>query len=100
MNVAAKPSSPLYVASLPTGLFIDGQWRGGTEGKNIDVIDPSNGDVIVSVADATVDDAMEAIAAAERASKGWAATAPRKRSEILRRCFELMIENKDMLAEL
>ena len=35
-----------------------------------------------------------------RAAKGWAATAPRKRSEILRRCFELMIENKDMLAEL
>lgn len=100
MNVAAKPSTHLSVASLPTGLFIDGQWRAGTEGKNIDVIDPSNGDVIVSVADATVDDAMEAIASAHRAAKGWAATAPRKRSEILRRCFELMIENKDMLAEL
>ncbi|MBZ9724887.1 NAD-dependent succinate-semialdehyde dehydrogenase [Mesorhizobium sp. CO1-1-11] len=100
MNVAAKLSTPLDVASLPTGLFIDGQWRAGTEGKNIDVIDPSSGDVIVSVADATVDDAMEAVAAADRAAKGWAATAPRKRSEILRRCFELMIENKDMLAEL
>ncbi|ESY13627.1 NAD-dependent succinate-semialdehyde dehydrogenase [Mesorhizobium sp. C386A] len=100
MNVAAKFSSPLDVASLPTGLFIDGQWRRGTEGKTIDVIDPSNGNVIVSVADASVDDAMEAIASADRAAKNWAATAPRKRSEILRRCFELMIENRDMLAEL
>jgi succinate-semialdehyde dehydrogenase/glutarate-semialdehyde dehydrogenase len=100
MNVVAKLSTPLSVASLPTGLFIDGRWRAGTEGKNIDVIDPSNGDVIVSVADASVDDAMEAVASAHRAGKSWAATAPRKRSEILRRCFELMIENKDMLAEL
>lgn len=100
MNVSATVFSPLDVASLPTGLFIDGQWKAGTEGKNIEVIDPSSGDVIVSVADATVDDAMDAIAAAHRAAKRWAATAPRKRSEILRRCFELMIENKDMLAEL
>ncbi|MER9039240.1 NAD-dependent succinate-semialdehyde dehydrogenase [Mesorhizobium sp. M0924] len=100
MNVAAKFSSPLDVASLPTGLFIDGQWRRSTEGKTIDVIDPSNGNVIVSVEDASVDDAMEAIASADRAANDWAATAPRKRSEILRRCFELMIENKDLLAEL
>ncbi|TJW03169.1 MAG: NAD-dependent succinate-semialdehyde dehydrogenase [Mesorhizobium sp.] len=100
MSVAAKSPLSLGIASLPTGLFIDGQWRGAREGKNIDVIDPSSEDVIVSVADATVDEAMEAVAAAHRAAKGWAATAPRKRSEILRRCFERMIENKDMLAEL
>src|SRR5690606_20684997 len=31
---------------------------------------------------------------------GWAATPPRRRSEILRRCYELMIERKQMLAEL
>lgn len=102
MNIAAKIPSMLSfdVASLPTGLFIDGEWRQGKEGKTIDVIDPSTGAVIAPVADATIDDAMEAVAAAHRAAKGWAATAPRKRSEILRRCFELMIERKDMLAEL
>ncbi|MET3520947.1 NAD-dependent succinate-semialdehyde dehydrogenase [Mesorhizobium abyssinicae] len=100
MNVVVNLSTPLSVSSLPTGLFIDGQWRAGSDGKSIDVIDPSNGNVIVSVADATVDDAMEAIASAHRAAKSWAATAPRKRSEILRRCFELMIENKEMLAKL
>jgi len=88
------------VASLPTGLFIDGGWRDGREGKSVEVIDPSSGMTIVSVADAMVEDAMEAVDAAARAGSGWATTSPRKRSEILRRCFELMIEKRDMLAEL
>jgi succinate-semialdehyde dehydrogenase/glutarate-semialdehyde dehydrogenase len=102
MNIAAKISSMVSfdIASLPTGLFIDGKWRSGREGKTIDVLDPSTGEVIAAVADATIEDAMDAVAAAHKAAKGWAATAPRKRSEILRRCFELMIERKDMLAEL
>ena len=43
---------------------------------------------------------MGAIDAAHEALPGWAATPPRHRSEVLRRCFELMIENRDMLAEL
>ena len=64
------------------------------------MVDPSTGAVIASVADASVEDAMEAVAAADAAFAGWAATAPRKRSEVLRRCFELMIERRDMLAEL
>ncbi|WP_320203595.1 NAD-dependent succinate-semialdehyde dehydrogenase [Agrobacterium rosae] len=102
MNIATKKPSSLSfdVSSLPTGLFIDGEWRNGGEGKTIDVLDPSTGDVIVAVADATINDAMEAVAAAYRAADGWAATPPRERSEILRSCFELMIERKDMLAEL
>lgn len=102
MNIAAKVTSTLSfdIEAIPTGLFIDGQWRQGQHGKTIDVMDPSTGEIIAPVADATVDDAMDAVAAAHRAAKGWAATAPRKRSEILRRCFELMIERKDMLAEL
>lgn len=102
MNVAAKISTLVSfdLASLPTGLFIGGEWRSGRGDKRIDVIDPSTGEVIVAVADATIEDAMDAVAAAHEAAKGWSATAPRKRSEILRRCFELMIERKDMLAEL
>ncbi|PWV97100.1 succinate semialdehyde dehydrogenase [Hoeflea marina] len=88
------------IGSLPTDLHIGGQWVEGSTGKRIDVIDPSTGAVITSVADAGIDDAMAAVAAAHRAGPAWAATAPRKRSEILRRCFELMIERKDMLAEL
>nr|WP_314260762.1 NAD-dependent succinate-semialdehyde dehydrogenase [uncultured Devosia sp.] len=87
-------------SQLPSDLWIDGQWRPGATGQRIDVIDPSTGKVITAVADATVEDAMAAVTAAQKAAPGWAGTAPRERGEILRRCFELMIERRDMLAEL
>lgn len=85
---------------VPTDLWIGGQWRAGSTGNALDVVDPSTGKVISKVADASIDDALAAVTAAHEAGPGWAATPPRKRSEILRRCFELMIERKQMLAEL
>jgi succinate-semialdehyde dehydrogenase/glutarate-semialdehyde dehydrogenase len=102
MNAIQKISSALSfdIAAIPTDLHVGGTWRPSSSGARADVLDPSTGATIASVADGTVEDAMQAVAAAETAAPGWAATAPRKRSEILRRCFELMIERKDMLAEL
>jgi succinate-semialdehyde dehydrogenase/glutarate-semialdehyde dehydrogenase len=102
MSIVQKITSGIGfdLSSVPTDLFIGGKWRSGAAGNRLDVFDPSTGGVIAAVADATIDDAMEAVAAAHAAGPGWAATAPRRRSEILRRCFELMIERKDMLAEL
>jgi succinate-semialdehyde dehydrogenase/glutarate-semialdehyde dehydrogenase len=47
----------------------------------------------------TCRDAAEAVDAAARAAKGWRDTAPRKRSEILRRCFELMMSRAEELAQ-
>lgn len=94
------PSLSFDPAKVPTDLWIDGQWRDGSTGNRLDVVDPSTGRVISSVADASVEDALAAVQAASDAGPGWAATPPRKRSDILRRCFELMIERKQMLAEL
>ncbi|HWV20407.1 MAG TPA: NAD-dependent succinate-semialdehyde dehydrogenase [Devosia sp.] len=87
-------------AALPADLWIGGQWRPGSTGKRIDVIDPSTGKPITSIADASVEDALSAVEAAYAAAPAWAATAPRGRSDILRRCYELMIERKAMLAQL
>ena len=87
-------------ATLPTDLWIGGAWRPGSTGRRIDVIDPSTGKAITSVADASIEDAIGAVDAAHAAAAGWAATSPRERSNILRRCFDLMIERKSMLAEL
>jgi succinate-semialdehyde dehydrogenase/glutarate-semialdehyde dehydrogenase len=94
------PSLSFDPAKVPTDLWIGGQWRDGSTGNRIDVVDPSTGKVISSVADASVEDALAAVQAASDAGPGWAATPPRQRSDILRRCFELMIERKQMLAEL
>ncbi|MFO1142487.1 MAG: NAD-dependent succinate-semialdehyde dehydrogenase [Amaricoccus sp.] len=96
----ARPAVGFDPATLPADLFIGGAWRAGATAKRIDVIDPSTGAAFATVADASVEDGLAAVAAAHDALSGWAATAPRRRSEILRRCFEMMIERKDLLAEL
>ncbi|ODT72619.1 MAG: NAD-dependent succinate-semialdehyde dehydrogenase [Pelagibacterium sp. SCN 63-23] len=87
-------------SKLPNDLWIAGKWRNGTSGNRLDVTDPSTGRSITSVADASIEDALAAVEAAYDAGPAWAATPPRRRSDILRRCYELMIERRQMLAEL
>jgi succinate-semialdehyde dehydrogenase/glutarate-semialdehyde dehydrogenase len=79
-------------------LYIGGQWRPASEGKTLAVEDPSTGMTLAEVADATPEDALAALAAAADAQAAWAATAPRKRGEILRRAYELLLERADELA--
>ncbi|MCP9233117.1 NAD-dependent succinate-semialdehyde dehydrogenase [Mesorhizobium sp. LMG 17147] len=86
--------------TISHGLHIDGQWRQSADGKVIPVIDPSTEAIIAAVPDATLEDAAAAVAAAAKAAHGWRTTSPRKRSEILRRCFELMTERSEALATL
>ena len=75
------------LSRVPTGLFIDGKWRDSSDGRTLNVEDPSTGETLVSVADATVADGAAALDAAVAARADWAATAPRERGEILRRAF-------------
>ncbi|WP_421914294.1 NAD-dependent succinate-semialdehyde dehydrogenase [Mesorhizobium sp.] len=89
-----------HVHRFSHGLYIDGTWRPSSDGRLIDVVDPSSGAVIAAVPDATLEDAAAAVEAAAAAARGWRETAPRKRSEILRRCFELMVERSETLAML
>lgn len=85
---------------VPTELRIGDAWVSASDGERLDVTDPASGDVICSVADATVDDGIAAVSAAHDALAGWSATAPRERAEILRRAFESMIEQADDIADL
>jgi len=83
---------------VPTGLFIGGEWT--TTGRTIGVTDPATEDTLVEIADGTPDDALAAVAAAEAALPGWAATPPRQRAECLRKAWALMIERSDAIARL
>jgi succinate-semialdehyde dehydrogenase/glutarate-semialdehyde dehydrogenase len=83
-----------------TDLYLDGGWRPASDNQRIEVTDPASGDVIASVASATVEDGIAAVGAAARAFRGWAAKPPRERAEILRKTFELMMRDRDKLAEL
>ncbi|MFJ2832839.1 NAD-dependent succinate-semialdehyde dehydrogenase [Streptomyces sp. NPDC087263] len=87
-------------SAVPTELYIGGKWTAASEGGRFDVRDPSTGRTFATVADGTVADAIAAVDAAERAAAGWAATAPRERAEILRRCWELMTARAEELARL
>jgi succinate-semialdehyde dehydrogenase / glutarate-semialdehyde dehydrogenase len=86
------------VDAVHTGLFIGGQWRDAEGGKTLAVEDPSTGDTLVDVADASVADGKAALDAACQAQAEWAKTPPRDRGEILRRAFELITERADDLA--
>src|SRR5690606_35044881 len=61
---------------------------------------PATGLVLAEVPDASIDDAMLAVDAAQAAAAGWRATPPRQRAEILRRWYQLMSEHSEELATL
>ena len=86
------------VDSVPTQLFIGGEWRDATGGATLDVEDPSTGESIASVADATPEDATAALDACVAVQAEWAAHPPRERGEILRRAWEKLTERSDDLA--
>ncbi|WP_210479643.1 NAD-dependent succinate-semialdehyde dehydrogenase [Naasia sp. SYSU D00948] len=81
-------------------LFIGGRWRGGSGERTFPVLDPSDGTVIADFAVATEEDCVAAVDAAEAALPEWSATAPRQRSEILRRAFDILTEEREHLAEI
>ncbi|MFJ4974571.1 NAD-dependent succinate-semialdehyde dehydrogenase [Streptomyces coeruleorubidus] len=86
------------LASVPTQLFIGGAWRDSSDGATIDVLDPATAKPLLTVASAGLDDAAAAVSAAQEALDGWRRTAPRTRSTILRRAYELMTERTQELA--
>jgi succinate-semialdehyde dehydrogenase/glutarate-semialdehyde dehydrogenase len=86
------------VDSVPRQLFIGGEWRDASGGATLDVEDPSTGQAIAAVADATPEDATAALDACVAVQAEWAAHPPRERGEILRRAWEVMTERADDLA--
>jgi succinate-semialdehyde dehydrogenase/glutarate-semialdehyde dehydrogenase len=79
-------------------LFLDGGWAPASDGTRFDVTDPGTGDLIGGVSSATRDDTRRAIDAAAAALPAWAARPAKERSTIMRRWFDLMVENADDLA--
>ena len=86
------------LAAVPKQLLIGGAWRDGREGGTVAVEDPATGETIAEVADATAEDALDALAAADEAWASWRDSAPRDRSDILRRAYESIIARADELA--
>src|SRR6478672_10506039 len=98
MSTISSSREREVVEQVPKGLFVGGEWRAATGGGTLAVEDPSTGEALCEVADATPQDAMAALDAAVAAQAEWAATAPRERGEILRRAWEALVERTDELA--
>ena len=88
------------VSEVPTRLLIGADWTTASDNSSFAVVDPASGQTLTEVSSATTADALSAVDAAAAALPGWRSTAPRQRSEILRRAWQLMTERQETLARL
>jgi succinate-semialdehyde dehydrogenase / glutarate-semialdehyde dehydrogenase len=98
-HVMINPSAEMHVVNaVPKQLFIGGAWVDATSGATFEVADPSTGQVLCSVADASPEDGMKALDAAVSAQPAFAAIPPRQRADMLMKAFALLHERIDDLA--
>ena len=88
------------LGSVPTGLFIAGQWRDAEGGGRFDVCNPASREVLASVADGSPADGMAALDAAVAAQEKWRNRTARERGEILRAAFELLMDRQEVFAQI
>ena len=77
---------------------VDGKWIEADSGKTIEVRNPATGALIGNVPALGAAETRRAIEAANRALPAWRKLLAKERAAILRRLYELMIENTDDLA--
>ena len=81
---------------LVEAAYLAGEWVEGDEGT-FDVTNPARGDVIAKVADLSRAQIALAIDKAYEAQKDWAKWTGKERAAVLRKWFDLMMENQDDL---
>jgi len=81
---------------LVEAAYLAGEWVQGDEGT-FDVTNPARGDVIAKVADLSRAQIADAIDKAYVAQKDWALWTGKERAQVLRKWFDLMMENQDDL---
>ena len=79
---------------------IDGVWERASNDAVLEVSNPANGQLLGTVPNMGGAGARRAIEAAERALPKWRAKTAKERGKVLRRWFELIMENQEDLARL
>ncbi len=82
---------------VPGKAYVAGEWVDAADGKTFAVTNPARGDVIAHVPDLGRADAARAIAAADVARREWAARTGKERAAVMRKWFELCMENQNDL---
>ena len=79
-------------------LYIDGQWVPSADGKTFKEYNPSNGDFLAEVSEATREDVDKAVKAATKALESWKHTSPAERQNLLLKIADIIDTNADHLA--
>ena len=97
--ISNTPLAQLKDSSLlKTNALINGQWVGGS--SRFGVFDPSNDVQLAEVANMTISDAEQAIAAANAAWPAWREKTVKERSIILRKWYDLLMQHQDDIARI
>ncbi|WP_349730339.1 NAD-dependent succinate-semialdehyde dehydrogenase [Peribacillus frigoritolerans] len=81
-------------------LFINGEWTEAFSGKTYDVLNPATKKVVATVFYGSTEEARLAIKSANDAFPKWAALTAKERGDYLTKLYELMLKEKESLAEL
>src|SRR5687767_818817 len=80
--------------------YIDGNWKEAASGKSYPVINPATGAAIARVPDMDAVDTRSAINAAAQAFPAWRKRAAKERAAIMRRWYDLILDNQEDLARI
>lgn len=87
--------------SLPTQLFVDGEYKNSASGQRTVLVNPANEERFAEVAAAGIGDVNAAVESAHRAWEGgWRDLPPGKRTELLFQIARVLRENLEELAQL
>jgi succinate-semialdehyde dehydrogenase/glutarate-semialdehyde dehydrogenase len=93
-DLSSKLNDP---SLLRTQAYINGEWVDADSGETFDVTNPARGDVICTVPNMTAAETARAIDAAYATQKAWAKRTGKDRAAVLRKWYDLMVENADDL---
>ena len=80
--------------------YVDGAWMDADSGETIAVTNPATGETLGTIPKMGASETERAIAAADAALPAWRAKTAKERSVILRKWYDLMLENQEDLAAL
>ncbi|MBL4732269.1 MAG: NAD-dependent succinate-semialdehyde dehydrogenase [Rhizobiaceae bacterium] len=83
---------------LKTACYVNGEWVNAASGKTIEVTNPADGSVIASVPSLSAGETRTAIETANDAQGPWRARTGKDRGAVLRKWFELIMQNQEDLA--
>ncbi|KAJ2677832.1 hypothetical protein GGH99_005753 [Coemansia sp. RSA 1285] len=83
-----------------TDAYVGGKWTAAAKGGRFKVADPATLQTIAEVADMNANDVAQAVREASKALPAWRATTGKKRARVLRKWYDLVMENKADLARI